>query len=596
MANIQGTLGNDTIIGDDTDAQGSGGDDVIHGGAGNDIIDGRGGNNFLYGDDGDDLIKLGNQAVQGGHLRSVIDGGAGYDTLDLLGSGYFHLTTSDGSILSIDEKTSLTGQLLGTHQATNIEAIQLDGFRSSIDLRNAVQNFKVTLNGDNAEVWTGRGDDIVIGTGDQNDNLFIHYLGGNDQFLLGGDDGGIMIDAISGAADHLVVDGRSVDSVYLTSNAIWGRGAYIDLSVHSITIGATTIDTGHMLRVGTATSDHPVTALGSGDDDDLLLGNGPGTSTVIVDGRAGNDELSAYGNVRLWGGTGSDYIYADQGNEWVNGDGAVTDSAQSPARDPGGPDTITSGSGNDHVYGYSQFAVAGTPDGADQIYSGMGGDYANGNAGSDFIEGGPGSDRLYGGSGDDQIYGEDRADPNNFLGPPGNDHINGNKGNDSLHGNDGNDAVYGGQDDDVCFGDDGDDIVSGDVGNDSVNGGAGLDTLTGGAGHDVFFFEGTDAAFVLNGGSGGAADLITDFHHGEDRISLAFVPATLLDGTAANFASALAAAQQLLDDHAGDHEAAAMQVGADRFLFYASDGGAHINSAVRLLNVDYMVLTPADFQ
>lgn len=590
MATLNGTAGNDVLVGDDANAAGVGGDDTIHGGAGDDVIDGRGGNNFLYGDDGDDTFKLGTQAVQSGHLHTVIDGGAGFDTVEFSGTNFFYVYSIDGSTIGLEEKTGLSGTILGNHIATGIEALRLDGGNATIDLDDEQQGLKIISNAASADIWTGLGDDTVLGGAGSD---IVHYDGGNDKILMGGGNNGLDIEAISNQVNHVIVDGAPIDSIYIHSDAIRDVGAYIDFAAHTIVMGSTTFDTGHIERVSAVSSDHAVTALGDDNENDILIGNDFGTAPVIIDGRGGYDELSGYGNVTLWGGGDSDYIYADEGNVWVSGDGSSTDSAQHPSSSFGGSDTITTGSGNDHVYGNAQFAVPGTPDGADHIYAGFGNDYVNGNAGADRIEGGPGSDRIYGGADDDLLFGDDDFDPP--FGQPGNDHLNGNKGRDTLHGGAGNDELYGGQDGDQLYGEDGNDTASGDAGDDWISGGAGLDTLIGGAGRDEFAFQGADAAFSTSGQNAGAADLISDFKQGDDSFALGFATTAILTGVQADFAAALVMAQQLLDTHAGDHEVAAIHVGLDTLLFYAADAGGHIDSAIRLLNVDPAVLTATDF-
>ncbi|TFI58325.1 tandem-95 repeat protein [Sphingomonas parva] len=77
MANIPGTIGDDTI-------NGSNGSDTISGGDGNDTIDGGNGNDTIAGGDGDDEIDggNGNDTVDGGDGDDTIDGGNGEDTID----------------------------------------------------------------------------------------------------------------------------------------------------------------------------------------------------------------------------------------------------------------------------------------------------------------------------------------------------------------------------------------------------------------------------------------------------------------------------------------------------------------------------------
>ena len=83
MANINGTVGDDLLLG-------TGGPDVISAGDGNDVINGRGGsdqidagdgNDTVFGGRGDDVILLGTN-----DSRDLAVAGAGDDTYDFTGS------------------------------------------------------------------------------------------------------------------------------------------------------------------------------------------------------------------------------------------------------------------------------------------------------------------------------------------------------------------------------------------------------------------------------------------------------------------------------------------------------------------------------
>ena len=74
-------------------------------------------------------------------------------------------------------------------------------------------------------------------------------------------------------------------------------------------------------------------------------------------------------------------------------------------------------------------------------------------------------------------------------------------------------AIFGEAGDDAILGTSGADAINGGDGNDYIYGAGGGDTLTGGAGKDVFVFS-------LASVRSGAADTITDFQSGTDRIDL----------------------------------------------------------------------------
>ena len=234
-----------------------------------------------------------------------------------------------------------------------------------------------------------------------------------------------------------------------------------------------------------------------------------------------------------------------------------------------GADTIDGGAGNDHLYGQSP---NGGVDGGDSIFGGDGGDYIQGNAGNDTLDGGAGSDRIYGGADNDLVQGG-----------AGNDTINGNLGDDTLNGGADNDVIRGGQGNDVINGDAGDDVIGGDLGNDTISGGAGIDRMTGGDGADTFRFAPGDAALVASGDTW-LTDAITDFTRGVDKLSLGFNVASVLTGSAqASVRQAAEFAQTLFNNHVGDHEVAAVNVGSDTMLFFAGNGGGVIDSAIRLV-------------
>jgi hypothetical protein len=150
----------------------------------------------------------------------------------------------------------------------------------------------------------------------------------------------------------------------------------------------------------------------------------------------------------------------------------------------GGDDQITTGLGNDVVYGGA---------GADTIVSGPlfqkvkflltpvydDNDFVSGDAGNDSITTGMGNDTTYGGAGDDVI--------------------NANAGNDWVYADDGNDVVRGAEGNDVLFGNAGHDALYAGAGDDDLYGGGGNDVLVaiGGGQNDYVMGEtGSDSFWV----------------------------------------------------------------------------------------------------
>lgn len=293
--------------------------------------------------------------------------------------------------------------------------------------------------------------------------------------------------------------------------------------------------------------------------------------------------IAADSSLQLIGTDGGDTLAAGDGNNYLSGGG--------------GADILTAGGGNNHIWGNAASSGSGATDGADVIVVGAGCNYINGNAGNDLISvgatGSLGHNRVYGGQGDDTIT---------IIGAGANS-VNGNIGNDQIHAEraTGANLLRGGQGDDHLYGGAGTDTLMGDAGNDvlfasSVAGH--LTTMTGGAGADVFQFAWVGAGSP----AAGQAQIVTDFTSGIDHLGLPFVPAAadlLRDAGGSSYASitqALPQAQLLLSAHAGYHDVAALQVGADTILFYNQAGTADtIDGAIRLTSVTASALSPSDF-
>jgi Ca2+-binding RTX toxin-like protein len=369
----------------------------------------------------------------------------------------------------------------------------------------------------------------------------------------------------------------TAESITLTSGTHSLTFAATQLSYAS-THGGLIFVNGDELFVGTGTGEH------------LALtdaGHGHGTVAYGFDGNDTIDGTSA-ANDTLNGGAGNDLItgsssYTDASHHWTESDYYMGGA---------GNDTIVGGVGNDHIYGNLFSSTAGAADGNDLISAGNGNDYVNGNAGDDTIHGGNDNDKLYGGAGDDSITGD-----------AGNDYLQGNKGSDTLDGGNGNDTVHGGADNDLVHGGIGNDQVFGDNGEDQIWGDAGYDSLWGGAGNDVFHFAVGDAdnaqlATATTAANHDQTEVIMDFTDGSDVITLTFpVDHVYHQQTGVTFTSVDAAqvyAEQLLDAAtAAGNEVAAIQVGADTYLFYNDtnhavtgvDAAHSINEVIKVAGV-----------
>lgn len=439
---------------------------------------------------------------------------------------------------------------------------------------------------------------------------------GSDQLIgTAGDDiidgmGGI--DIVGAGAGNDIVRITVPPSPAASSPSIFDGGAGYDILDLSGLSGKSLIDifpNGQILagQMGSAGSDSFFIAAAVADHfEEIRLGadgglvsifggggeQAPQTWTII--GNSGADVVSASLLPHLaliaYGGGGQDSITGADGDDWINGGNRPVGAGTAD-----GADRLIGMGGNDHIFGNAQGATQGAADGGDWIDAGTGTDYVNGQAGNDTIYGGAGSDRLLGGSGNDLISGDNDVG----IGPEslgrGNDHLNGNKGDDTLIGGWGNDDLHGGQGNDLLQGGEQDDLLSGDLGNDTLDGGGGIDILSGGDGADVFRFLETSTVPLVPV-EGTVTDQIVDFEHGTDHIQLAFhVLALLQAGTASGFVAAAGAADTTLQAHAGGDEVAAVQVGSDTYLFFASDGDGALDSAILLRGVAAATFTADDF-
>ena len=597
---------------------GTSGSDLLSGTQFNDFIDGAGGIDTINAGAGDDAVRIAIAPTEKTLPLSMIDGGAGHDILDLVdlpGAARINIQ-GDGTVL-VGTVGMVGGVAVFTPvaQTTGFEEIHLGagGSTVSIDLGAVNQatpflGWKIIGNSGRDVINDGRGSDTIdAGSGD--DNVTFH--GGNDIVELRDGTNFYTVSGLAGFSGQAQVDGGAdTDSLIWNQDSIFGN-ITVDLAAGRAQSGAvvTLLSNFDNVFVGGFTGErlpNPIPgwhADVAGDDgNNILHVNIPDAGVAIVSARGGNDDIAAVGSggatLIAYGGAGNDGVFGTDGADWINGGGHAPGDTHSSDLVNDGSDTLMGFGGNDHIFGNAQNAAQGESDGGDSIDAGSGSDYVNGNAGNDTIFGGDGSDRLFGGAGDDIITGDNDADILSGHAAPGNDHLNGNKGNDTLLGGFGNDDLHGGQGDDLLRGGEQDDVLSGDIGNDTLDGGGGVDTLIGGAGADFFVFPNFNVGhlpFVPVGGT--RVDEIVDFEHGPDAIVLGFhVSALVFGGSASGFVEAAHVADILLHDVSHEGQVAAVQIGADTYIFYASDGGTGaIDSAFRLDGIHADALGASDF-
>jgi Ca2+-binding RTX toxin-like protein len=501
---VTGGDGPDTLValdGDDFILRGFGGADLLTGAAGDDSLYGGDGDDRLVSDAGDDSLNGGAGddflALTGAGLVTAL-GGAGDDAFDvLLPSG-----TEPGGLVDggggIDE--------FRTDDATADFLVDLSsgvatGHGSSIGL------MRIEI------VHTEGGDDTLIGAG--NSTLYAH--GGDDQILMGSGGGA----AYGGHGRDQVTGGDGANLIYGGENAdtVYG-GAGND------TINA---------ALGAA-SDPGLESLFGGLGHDEILGGNSAIGSEFYGGE-GNDTLISGALV----GAGEQY-FGGSGHD-VAQFGAVTSAVKVWFGNPGTVEiagvVLAFGSVEDVVMtGFDDFAQGDGAanrieggNGNDTIFAGGGDDTVYGGGGADVLREAAGIAALFGGAGDDRIYLAGATATGGLAdgGDGGNDLIG--AGDNAaawqfdltagmavsagkLHSLAGFEAAVGGSRDDSLIGDAGANGLFGGNGADQLSGGGGRDTLTGGAGGDVFVFRAGD------GGSGAAADVVTDFGLGHDVIDL----------------------------------------------------------------------------
>lgn len=312
------------------------------------------------------------------------------------------------------------------------------------------------------------------------------------------------------------------------------------------------------------------------DGDDTVTFTVPGTSGPVSGtayGGAGNDavkfdvagmnEATYSGEIRLYGGDGSDtlsgtagyeanttfkevtiHLYGDAGNDRLEATAQNTFSNYVPVEGAGNSDVLHGGAGDDtYVVQEQQDVVreaAGQGYDTVEVNNSSTSSYTlapnveklavsnsylhwaaslTGNASANEIGGTARSDELRGAGGNDTIFGKPNRD--GYVSPDDHDTIRGGAGDDLLYGTGGDGDTWDGND--TLYGDDGADRIDGQAGDDRLIGGAGLDRLTGGAGSDTFDYNAATES------PGSARDVIADFGGigagGGDSIDLSTIDA-----------------------------------------------------------------------
>lgn len=478
---------------------GTSGDDTLLGAEGNDVLFGLAGMDRLLGGTGDDAMF----------------GGRGDDF-------YWVDSVGDAVIEQTDEGFDTVLSTVSYAIAGNVERLILTG-DAAIDGLGSLQGDLIFGNGANNLLSGLGGDDRLDGRGGENT-------------LIGGEGN----DTLTGVAlaDELI--GGNGDDVYILSGSRLDRSYLANTIFEAVGGGQDTLKLDFPARTQIDINGEFEKIVIATDAGLLVAFFGDNDATMI--GGAGPDGLLArFGNDRLFGGDGDDFLYGDL----EPGDGVP------------GDDTLVAGAGEDQLFGF---------DGRDQLSGGI----ADGE--DDWFEGGAGDD-LYSvydhrdfafeledegydtvrvffeeyhnfenierviiderapaeiaggfnaafGLGHDEIFIGSSA-MNGLFGAGGDDRIFGRDGDDYLEGDyegvvtsfdpDPRDP-YGGFGDDTLIGGAGSDTLIGDEGDDHLRGGVAdgeVDEFIGGPGNDSYFIydefdniieeenEGYDTAYVF---------------------------------------------------------------------------------------------------
>ncbi|MCI0535950.1 MAG: hypothetical protein L0Z50_12060 [Verrucomicrobiales bacterium] len=468
--------------GNDAITTGDGADRIL-GGIGNDTITAGEGDNIVIGDNGlmqynasapgfdSDPLSLdlvqSNAPEQGGG-DDVITSGAGNDWI-IGGDNDPSTTNSLGGVADTINAAGGKNVVLGDNGQILAHSGNLNLIVSTeVGTLDSQGQVSAVAQGGDDDITTGSGDDTIIaGFGLDTVNV----ADGNNVVI--GDSGSIdctqgtgVLETIETIAPHF--GGNDTLTTGLGNDTIFG-GAGNDAIVANQNETPTLSDLANVIIGDNGLAEYSW-SVGSSLTLDLVQSNAPEEG-------GGSDNITAgRGADLIIGGANGDTVNASDGNNVVLGDNGYIDLTGADG-DPADIDLVTT----------SDETIGGT----DNITTGAGNDLVFGGTADDTITAGAGNDILFGDHG--KIWGDIALNwtslPRNLapfqyqsiatkladLG--GNDLIYGDAGQDIVIGGQGDDTLYGGADDDDLFG--GHNVANGDDANDRIDGGLGVDVIAG---------------------------------------------------------------------------------------------------------------------
>ncbi len=398
LTRVNGGPGNDKLTG-------AKGPEIFTGGPGKDTIAGAGGDDVFVWDPGDGADK-----ADGSTGFDALDsaGGSGNDTFSVDPAGSRVHVSINGAVINLSGTEIVS--MFGAGGNDTIASGLVPGVTIAAD--GGPGNDTVSGATEDDFLFGGPGNDTVDGNG--GDDIVL-LEDGDDSFVWNHGDGNDFLDAGGGTGDTFAFNGSSaIETIAAAANAD-GDGLQVTRNVDSVTVdafafeslavspleGTDSVTVGNLAGTGitSVAVDLGVAAAGDAAGD-----------TVIVQGTAGNDVISAAANGTVAQVTGLaaqvDVSNAESVSDVLRIEGT------------GGNDTLTGGT----LASIVSLALDGA-DGNDTLIGGNGADALSGGVGADSVDGNQGADTVLLGADDDTAT----WDPGD-----GSDIVEGEGGDDTL--------------------------------------------------------------------------------------------------------------------------------------------------------------------